>query len=54
MLSHFFEEYGRKSILQRNQNAMEREETRIENVDPLPKSINGKKAERDRGSYSIK
>ena len=45
---------GENPVLQRNQNAMEREETRIENVDTVPKSINGKKAERDRGSYSIK
>jgi len=54
MLSHFFEEYRRKSILQRDQNAMEREEARIESVDTLTRIINGKEAERDRGSYSIK
>ena len=52
MLSHFFEEYRRKSILQRDQNAMEREEARIESVDTLTRIINGKEAERDRGSCS--
>lgn len=54
MLSYFFEEYRRISILQRSKNAVEREEARIENVDTLTRSINGKEAERDRGSYSIK
>ena len=33
---------------------MERQEARIENVDTLTRIINGKEAERDRGSYSIK
>ena len=46
MLSYFFEEYRRISIQQRSKNAVEREEARIENVDTLTRSINGKEAER--------
>lgn len=54
MLSHFIEDFRRKSRLQGNQNARGSEEARIEDIDKLTGSMNGEGAETGRGPSSIR